>query len=613
MNSNSRNQSFAHSIAFQNGPEFALPSIERVEIRNQSDYYGASSQFLSHAGRSAKSWKLDWLWQHGWIPRFSLVDPLVITSTIKGLEQDKPWFVSVAEEKEFFLKNGFEKVESVGLPILYANTPEVPRIGGSLLVMPIHSSPWAELPQRFREFVGMVHELKPYYSKIVFCLHESCLDNGLWVNELREFDIPFVLGASVSDRNSLVRSSLLFKQFETVLTNGFGSHLPYASAFGAKLSIFGDYPKIDPNSLQNEPFYKKFPHLLKTYLPLCSEENIREKLNFLFCEPRDAKMHVEWGRQQIGWQNKLSKKSARQLLTRRREFVFDPAELKRKTKSYTWKGIQLLPEPVENKVSSFLSKAYRDERKNHEQMEALKTSERFVPGTVKIDGRSWNYADAQSFYHAYQAIYRQRCFDLRLDLVDPRIIDAGAHVGMASRFWKEEFPNADIVAIEADGDLIPLIEKNLDGLPEPKPAVLHAALWTDSKGVEFEVQGADAGHILAGKPAKGFHLRVPSIALIEVVGDKKVDFLKMDIEGAEGEVLRAGKSGLRWVDRIFVEYHSWPDQPQSLAEILSILRDAGFRVWMNSEYSPRRPFVSRPTSHGMDLQLNISGIKEDLL
>ena len=613
MSRRNQNKTFAHAIAYENGKEFGLPPTERIRVRYQSDYYGASSEFVSYAGRSPNKWKLDWLWQHGWIPNFSLVDPLVITATVKGLERDESWFVSVAEEKRFFNQNGFKSVEAVGLPIIYTNTGSVDRIADSLLVMPIHSSPWAALPQKFREFVAMVHDLKPFFSKIVFCLHESCLDNGLWVNELREFDIPYVLGASISDRNSLTRSSLLFQQFETVLTNGFGSHLSYAAAFGAKLSIFGEYPKIDPSGLKNEPFYRKFPHLLKTYIPLCSEENIRDKLEFLFCDPLKAKAHVDWGRRQIGWSHKVTPKAARGFLARREESILSASKIKQKGKNCIWKGLHILPDRLETRVSCLVSKSYRDQLENRERFEGLRNLPRFVPGKIDLYGRSWVYADSVAFFHAYNAIYQQRCFAVRLDSVVPRMIDAGSHVGMVSRFWKEQFPRAEVLAIEADENLIPLIQRNLQELEGPEVQILHSALWKNSSGVEFEAQGADAGHVLDDDSAKGFRVRIPSVSLEEIVSEKRVDILKMDIEGAEGEVIMAGREALRWVDRIFVEYHSRVGQPQELADILLTLRSAGFRVWLNSEYTPERPFVSQPAPDGMDLQLNIFAIKEDLL
>ena len=66
------------------------------------------------------------------------------------------------------------------------------------------------------------------------------------------------------------------------------------------------------------------------------------------------------------------------------------------------------------------------------------------------------------------------------------------------------------------------------------------------------------------------------------------------------------------INRIFVEYHSRVWRAQELADLLGWLRDARFRVWIEGKFTARQPFVRQPLSHRMELQLSISGIKEDL-
>ncbi len=45
-----------------------------------------------------------------------------------------------------------------------------------------------------------------------------------------------------------------------------------------------------------------------------------------------------------------------------------------------------------------------------------------------------------------------------------------------------------------------------------------------------------------------------------LIGDR-IDLLKIDIEGAEVPVLEDCAARLDWVDRVFVEYHSFTDLP----------------------------------------------------
>jgi hypothetical protein len=85
--------------------------------------------------------------------------------------------------------------------------------------------------------------------------------------------------------------------------------------------------------------------------------------------------------------------------------------------------------------------------------------------------------------------------------------------------------------------------------------------------------------------------------------------LKMDIEGAEIDVLLTSVK-LAAVSRIFVEYHSFVGREQRLDELLSYLRQLGFRTWIQTQYCPALPFHETHPHADMDLQLNIFAKRE---
>ena len=68
------------------------------------------------------------------------------------------------------------------------------------------------------------------------------------------------------------------------------------------------------------------------------------------------------------------------------------------------------------------------------------------------------------------------------------------------------------------------------------------------------------------------------------------------------------------VDRIFVEYHSFVGQPQTLNIIVNILSNAKFRLYMSipGDNSLKSPFLGLRNYNNMDFQLNIFGFKEGL-
>ena len=59
--------------------------------------------------------------------------------------------------------------------------------------------------------------------------------------------------------------------------------------------------------------------------------------------------------------------------------------------------------------------------------------------------------------------------------------------------------------------------------------------------------------------------------------DEPVDLLKMNIEGAEWDVLRAAAPKLHNVRQMVIEYHGFPECGQKLHDILALLDECGFR------------------------------------
>ncbi len=87
--------------------------------------------------------------------------------------------------------------------------------------------------------------------------------------------------------------------------------------------------------------------------------------------------------------------------------------------------------------------------------------------------------------------------------------------------------------------------------------------------------------------------------------NSEIDFLKMDIEGAEVDVLMHCGNELKNVSNLFVEYHSYADQPQRFNDLTGILTEAGFRYQIHTQFASKSPLCQRELQLGMDLQLNV--------
>ena len=194
------------------------------------------------------------------------------------------------------------------------------------------------------------------------------------------------------------------------------------------------------------------------------------------------------------------------------------------------------------------------------------------PGTVRWRGQPLHYRDAPALLGQLHEIFVQGAYDFTPATPAPRIIDCGAHVGVAVLRWRELFPDADITALEADPDIVAALRQNLAARGDNRTRVLAAAAWIADGEVGFHSTGADDGHVDAAAPR-----RIPACDLAALCA-APVDLLKLDIEGAEDAVLAHldATGALRHVRRLVCEWHQWTPAAPRLHLALSRLVAAGF-------------------------------------
>lgn len=155
-----------------------------------------------------------------------------------------------------------------------------------------------------------------------------------------------------------------------------------------------------------------------------------------------------------------------------------------------------------------------------------------------------------------------------------------------------------------------MLRSNIDGFSLSDVTLINQALWHSETILEFSVEGADGGRLTheidQEQPRK---IAVTTTRLIPYL-DQPIDFLKLDIEGAETEVILDCSDYLHNVDYLFVEYHSFANDEQRLDELLHCLRQAKFRVQLQTQLGSPTPFLEHPTRLGMDLQLNLFAYRD---
>src|SRR5262249_28777728 len=202
-------------------------------------------------------------------------------------------------------------------------------------------------------------------------------------------------------------------------------------------------------------------------------------------------------------------------------------------------------------------------------------------------------ADTLSFYSSYREIFQQEIYRFHAASHSPIIVDCGANYGVSVVYFKQLFPDAKIIAVEADPEVFAILEWNISAHGLNDVTLINKVVAVESDPIPFHREGADAGriHFMAG--AKDV-LTLPTIPLDQLL-TQPVDFLKIDIEGAETDVLAASRR-LDFVSQLMVEYHSFADSRQSLSTLLTTLTTAGFRYYVQTQYCPRQP-LAKTTSH----------------
>lgn len=225
---------------------------------------------------------------------------------------------------------------------------------------------------------------------------------------------------------------------------------------------------------------------------------------------------------------------------------------------------------------------------------------------VKMHGWNLLVPDVPSLLSAYRAIFRDRVYDFVPRNDPPRIIDCGANIGLSVLYFKRRFPRARITAFEADPGIFRYLEQNLRENGAGDVELVNKAVWPSEMTVSFSPDGADAGRVDANS-SDAAALQVPAVRLRPWLEPGPVDFLKVDIEGAEVEVILGCGEMLGVVDSMYIEYHSIIGHPQRLGEMLQTCERAGFRVYLDSCNPLPAPFRDGgvPTYAGMDVQLHV--------
>lgn len=167
-------------------------------------------------------------------------------------------------------------------------------------------------------------------------------------------------------------------------------------------------------------------------------------------------------------------------------------------------------------------------------------------------------------------VLRREYGQLPADFAPKVVVDAGAYIGDTASYFLSRFPHARVIAIEPNEENHGIARENLAAYGK-RATLLKCALWRTTGSVA--ISGRQTSCMVIDGDGDVPALSVP--ALLELAEITHVDLMKMDIEGAEVEVLRSGVGGwLRQVRWLLVETHG----SEIEAIVIPMLEAEGFSI-----------------------------------
>jgi len=208
-------------------------------------------------------------------------------------------------------------------------------------------------------------------------------------------------------------------------------------------------------------------------------------------------------------------------------------------------------------------------------------------------GSSLLYQSLPALITLIDEILLRREYHFRSSSEAPVVIDAGANIGLATYYVHRMCKARKIVCFEPNPDTYDLLKTNSSA--NRWPTELHCAAVSTKDGHTPFVISNSMPLASAINPRQHSSdeqtIVVPCVRLRSLL-DQPIGLLKIDIEGAEADVLEDCEGALQSVENIFCEVHPVPGQsPSLLLRVLGVLERSGYMIHVS-----RSPWSER--SHG---------------
>lgn len=237
----------------------------------------------------------------------------------------------------------------------------------------------------------------------------------------------------------------------------------------------------------------------------------------------------------------------------------------------------------------------------------------------KVDKYKIAYLNNLEFRSIKREVFGKSIYFFETNNEQPIIFDVGAYIGLSTCFFKRDYPQAKVFALEPNPIAFSLLHGNMQQNQLADVTLLNKALAVGTGATQLFLDKSEKRWFSTASFLQGswngwqetVSLNIESITLTELLsladkqilaekvddvnsniddnpnvvsgsdstdGSKKgiIDLLKLDVEGVEQKLLLANKALLHRFKNIILEFH--PAQSQSLDVVTKLLQECGFKV-----------------------------------
>lgn len=181
----------------------------------------------------------------------------------------------------------------------------------------------------------------------------------------------------------------------------------------------------------------------------------------------------------------------------------------------------------------------------------------------KISSFKVFYRNEDEFKRIYKEIFINWEYKFSATTKNPFILDCGSHIGLSILYFKSIYPDSEIIGFEPNPENFQILQKNIKENKLSDTKVFNWAL-SDKEGstdlyVSFEKNGPWTWgdtiiYNMWGDENNDKKVSVKTVKLSKYI-NKPVDFIKIDIEGSEQNVLEEIENKLHLIKEVAMEYH----------------------------------------------------------